>query len=50
MANLQESERGWYAGRYEVSGKPNKSINCNTNAVVLESLAYIRKGALVRYR
>ena len=50
VTNLQESERGWYAGRYEVSGKPNKSINCNTNAVVLESLAYIRKGALVRYR
>ena len=37
---------GWYAGAYESDGQPNKSINCNTNAVVLESLAYIAAGPL----
>lgn len=50
VADLNDPKRGWFAGRYEGSGKPNQSVNCNTNAVILESLAYIRKGALVRYR
>jgi Protein of unknown function (DUF3131) len=50
VADLNDPERGWFAGRYEATGKPNKSVNGNTNAVILESLAYIRKGSLVRYR
>jgi Protein of unknown function (DUF3131) len=50
VADLNDPERGWFAGRYEATGKANKSVNGNTNAVILESLAYIRKGSLVRYR
>ena len=41
------SDRGWYAGIYEKSQKINKSINCNTNAIVLESLLYQKEGVLL---
>ncbi|MCH9671574.1 MAG: DUF3131 domain-containing protein, partial [Gammaproteobacteria bacterium] len=44
---LQDPKKGWYSGRYEASGKPNKALTANTNAVVLESLAYRRFGKLV---
>jgi hypothetical protein len=49
VASLNDAERGWYGGQYEVTGKPNTSINANTNAVVLQSLAFIEKGPFVRY-
>lgn len=49
VAPLNEAEHGWYAGQYEASGKPNTSINANTNAVVLQSMAFIEKGPFVRY-
>jgi Protein of unknown function (DUF3131) len=42
---LFDAERGWY----EATGKPNKSVNGNTNAVVLQSLAYIEKGPFIHY-
>lgn len=42
------SDRGWYTGFYEKSGKINKSINCNTNAIVLESLLYKKEGPLLK--
>ena len=41
-----KSDRGWYAGIYEKSGKINRAITCNTNALILESLAYITKGSI----
>jgi hypothetical protein len=50
VAGLHDRERGWYGGLYEASGKTNKSVNANTNAVVLQSLAFIEKGPFVRYR
>jgi hypothetical protein len=49
-ASLYNPAKGWYAGLYEEGGAPNKSININTNAVVLESLAYIAHGKLLSYR
>lgn len=49
VTNLHDSQRGWYAGLYERTGKPNKALTTNTNAVILESLAYIRHGRLIRY-
>ncbi|WP_420473276.1 DUF3131 domain-containing protein [Noviherbaspirillum sp. ST9] len=49
-AKLFDPERGWYAGMYEEGGAPNKAITANTNAVVLESLAFIASGRLVNYR
>ncbi len=42
------SERGWYTGIYEKSGKINKSVTCNTNAIILESLLYKTKGPLLK--
>jgi hypothetical protein len=50
VAGLNEPDKGWYAGLYEAGGKPNKALAANTNAVVLESLAYIAQGPLLRYR
>ena len=50
VAGLQEADKGWYAGLYEEGGQPNKALAANTNAVVLESLAYIAHGPLLRHR
>jgi hypothetical protein len=50
VAPLNDTERGWYAGQYEASGKPNTSINANTNAVVLQSMAFIEHGPFIRYQ
>ena len=49
-AGLSEPQRGWFAGRYEEGGQPNTAVNANTNAVVLESLAYTARGPLLQYR
>jgi hypothetical protein len=48
VSALQEPGRGWYAGQYEDTKQPNKSLTANTNAVVLESLAYIARGRLLQ--
>ena len=47
LAALQEPGKGRYAGRYEVDGRPNRAVTANTNAVVLESLAYIARGPVL---
>jgi len=44
---LFDPRRGWYSGLYEKDGQPNKAITCNTNAIILESLAYRRGGPLL---
>ena len=49
-APLHDKEKGFYAGLYEESGAPNKAITANTNAVVLESLAFIATGKLLGFR
>ena len=48
VAGLQEAGKGWYGGLYEEGGQPNKALAANTNAVVLESLAFIAHGPLGR--
>jgi len=50
VAPLHDPERGWYAGLYEEGNVPNKVLTANTNAVVLESLAYIAHGKFISYR
>lgn len=50
VAPLHDPQKGWYAGRYEEGGRTNTSITANTNAVVLESLAYIARGPFLRLR
>lgn len=42
-----QSERGWYTGIYEKDGKINKSLTCNTNAIILESLLYKKDGPIL---
>ena len=44
IKNNYDEERGWYSGIYEINNIPNKSITCNTNAIILESLAYKKFG------
>ncbi len=44
--NKLKSENGWYTGIYEKNGKINKSLTCNTNAIVLESLLYKKVGPI----
>lgn len=48
VASLHNPDKGWYSGVYEESGKPNKAITANTNAIVLESLCYRQFGPLMR--
>ena len=43
-----DTDKGWYAGIYEASGKTNKALTANTNAIILESLRYIKHGPMVR--
>ena len=47
VANLADPQKGWAEGRYEKDGKPNTSTTCNTNAIVLASLAYRQFGPLM---
>ncbi|MGF1807317.1 DUF3131 domain-containing protein, partial [Aliivibrio sifiae] len=44
---LFSEDKGWYSGRYELTGEINKAITANTNGIVLESLAYIENGSLL---
>lgn len=50
VAKLFDPQRGWYAGLYEESGQPNRAVTANTNAIVLESLAFIATGKLLDIR
>jgi hypothetical protein len=50
VAALNDPAKGWYAGLYEEGGKANQALAANTNAVVLESLAYLQRGRLLQYR
>jgi hypothetical protein len=49
VKDLHDPERGWYAGRYEKSGKPNKSISAITNGIVLEAMNYRMNGTLIKF-
>lgn len=40
--------RGLYAGRYDRDGSVNRALSLNTNAIVLEALAYRAHGAWLR--
>ena len=41
----RDPARGWFAGVYE-GGTPNRSVNANTNGVVLEAILYRATGPL----
>lgn len=44
VRELHDPEKGWFSGLYETPEAPNRAITCNTNAIVLESLCFIRLG------
>ncbi len=44
-----DPKKGWYSGIYEKDNTPNKSITCNTNAIILESLSYKQFGKLAKF-
>jgi hypothetical protein len=46
---LVERREGLLAGRYDASGEPNRALTLNTNAVVLEALAYRVHGPSLRH-
>jgi hypothetical protein len=50
VSPLNDPAKGFYAGLYEEGARPNKALTANTNAVVLESLAYIARGRSLNYR
>lgn len=45
VAGARDPERGWYAGVYERGGL-NRSLNANTNGVILEAVLYQLLGPL----
>ena len=49
LKDLGDPQKGWMEGRYEKDGSPNTSISCNTNAIILASLAYKKFGPLLRH-
>lgn len=46
VADLSDPQKGWGEGRYEIDGSPNAVFTGNTNAIILESIAFIRLGPL----
>ncbi|NER83523.1 MAG: DUF3131 domain-containing protein, partial [Leptolyngbya sp. SIO1D8] len=45
VQNLADVQRGYLSGRYEDADLgPNRAINVNTNAIILESLLYQLQG------
>jgi len=43
---LYDENRGWFEGRYEVSGDYERTITISTNAMVLEALTFKMSGSL----
>lgn len=49
IQHLYDPQRGWYSGRFENTGLPNKSITCYTNGLILEALNYKVNGKIIRF-
>lgn len=48
IKNNYDEEKGWYSGIYEKTGKPNKSLTANTNAIILEALHFKVFGSMLK--
>lgn len=48
VRELYDPERGWYEGRYELTGRYEKMLSLKTNAGVLEALLYKANGKLYK--
>ena len=49
ILTLYSPQRGWYSGKYEETGLPDKFITCNTNGAILEALNYKMKGRIIKF-
>ena len=49
VKNLYDAEKGWYAGKYEKTGRTNKALTANTNGMILEALNYKMNGRIVKF-
>ncbi len=50
VVELNDPKGGWFAGRYQQTGRPNQALTANTNAIILETLCYKRFGPLLRQK
>lgn len=48
VADANDPERGWYAGRYASDGSWNRALTANTNGLILEAFAYKTHGPWLR--
>ena len=48
VKTLFDPNKGWYSGKFEKTGLPDKAITTKTNAMVLEALNYKIHGRLIR--
>jgi len=48
LNGLYDENKGWYAGRYDKTGKVDKVLTANTNGVILEAIAYKKRGPLLK--
>ena len=46
IRELYDPGRGWFEGRYEVTGDYERAITISTNAMVLEAMTHKKRGAL----
>ena len=46
IEQLYSANKGWYEGRYELSGAYDRSLTASTNALVLESILYRTGGKI----
>ena len=50
LSGFHDKNAGWYSGRYEIDGTPNKAITANANGIVLETIHYKRFGPFTSFR
>ncbi|MEM1179653.1 MAG: DUF3131 domain-containing protein [Acidobacteriota bacterium] len=50
ISSLYDPEKGFYEGRYEISGKVIETFTANNNGIMLESLLYKTQGKLLRWK
>ncbi|MGA0540520.1 DUF3131 domain-containing protein [Neotabrizicola sp. VNH66] len=48
VSDLNEPDRGWQEGRYEIDGAVNTSITANTNGIILTALAVRAGGPMLQ--
>ena len=50
LSSFYDPKSGWYSGRYEVDGKPNKAITANSNGIVLEAIHFKKFGPFASFK